>query len=557
MTPPKKIENKDRLLDNNISDKDQLAATSGFDRSGINFQFSSGFRIIGNRLEAIGVTSIDISAIKSNLTASAFDSFAQVLDILGGSLSVFTIFQRVAGFNKYFITTGESQITIEGLSRFYSMCCERDINHKYFCDMRSLLTHWHQLNLPGVDDEIIDFLLPIKAPKPKRPAGSRVRSDDPEEGWYTDNEYNILVSRIWSSYETNDISLYKTTLLLLSAQYGRRPIQMAHLKISDLKSVGESCGVSGRRIEFPGAKDKGSGGFREAKIEVHPMGNDLWSLCQHQASDTVNRFQAYLGRKLKITEKKLLPLFPVRDSAKGKNIHKKIETSALITTNETDMLGSFILHQSQTGVSTIIGNGPGGEPIISERTGRPLVQYAYRNRYTRVRQLARMGVPKAALQYWIGHEYTQSLDVYYDDPAERARTLNNQLAPLIAPLAQAFQGTLRNEETDAVRGDDPASRIELDGREESAVGTCGEHGFCTASVPIPCYRCTKFQPWVYGPHHEVLERLFERQQVENNIPRVGQGRRLLAPVQLDRDIEAVKTVIVLCENRKKNLEEVE
>jgi hypothetical protein len=164
-----------------------------------------------------------------------------------------------------------------------------------------------------------------------------------------------------------------------------------------------------------------------------------------------------------------------------------------------------------------------------------------------------MNIPKTILQYWMGHTSLRSLDAYYDDPAERARSLNEQIAPLMAPLAQAFQGTLRDKETDAVRGDDPASRIELDGRSESGVGTCGEHGFCSASVPIPCYRCNKFQPWVYGPHHEVKERLLERQRLENSLAKTGQGRRLLVPVQLEKDIEAVELVITMCDIRKKDL----
>ena len=68
---------------------------------------------------------------------------------------------------------------------------------------------------------------------------------------------------------------------------------------------------------------------------------------------------------------------------------------------------------------------------------------------------------------------------------------------------------------------------------------------------------TKFQPWVFGPHHEVLSRLLERQQLENEIPRPRMGRRLLVPVQLDKDIQAVREVIALCEVRQAILKEHE
>ncbi|HIE28698.1 TPA: hypothetical protein EYP66_15570 [Candidatus Poribacteria bacterium] len=544
-------------MDNNDSSTfghKQLTTLQEFDRTDTYFRFPGNLRITGTRLEAIGIQSIGISAIQSNLSITDFDSFTQVVSNLTNSLAIITIFQFVTALNMYYKKVGTNEITIDGLSFFYELCRTHKIGFSNFGNLRRLLTHWHQLGRPGVDDDIIDFLSPIKKPQPKRSGGSRIRSDNVEEGWYTDDEYTMLVSRIWSSYEIKEISLHKATLLLLSAQYGRRPVQIAHLKIGDLKSTGKSCGVSGKRIEFPGAKDLSSPDFRQSKIEVHPVGDDLWRLCQLQMNDSVKRFQTFLGRKLKPEVIKLLPLFPTQ---RPKLLQKKIELSTQLTTSAEDMLGSEILHPSPSSISTMIKRGPGRDPIISERTGLSLNQNSYRNRYTRARQLARMGVPKTTLQYWLGHTSLISLDAYYDDPAERARMLNDQIAPLMAPLSQAFQGTLRNKEADAVRSDDPVSRIELDGREELEVGTCGEHGFCTASVPIPCYRCIHFQPWIYGPHHEVLKRLLERQKLENEIPRPNQGRRLLVPVQLDNDIKAVKVVIALCENRKKLLEDTQ
>ena len=98
------------------------------------------------------------------------------------------------------------------------------------------------------------------------------------------------------------------------------------------------------------------------------------------------------------------------------------------------------------------------------------------------------------------------------------------------------------------------NRLQLDGKDELSVGGCGNYGFCGASVPIPCYRCSKFRPWVYGPHVEVLDRLLERQRQESNIPLVGQGRILISPLNLDKEITAVRNVITRCEERQKELE---
>ena len=48
-------------------------------------------------------------------------------------------------------------------------------------------------------------------------------------------------------------------------------------------------------------------------------------------------------------------------------------------------------------------------------------------------------------------------------------------------------------------------------------------------------------------------RLIERQEEENNIHIPSKARRMLVPLQLDKDIAAVKLVIKLCDVRKQEL----
>src|SRR5690606_37257989 len=77
--------------------------------------------------------------------------------------------------------------------------------------------------------------------------------------------------------------------------------------------------------------------------------------------------------------------------------------------------------------------------------------------------------------------------------------------PRLAPFAQACMGTLVKSERDAIRGDDPSSRVPND--RSNAVGTCGNYGFYASGFRA-CYTCRYFQPWVDGPHQEVLEDLY-------------------------------------------------
>lgn len=410
-----------------------------------------------------------------------------------------------------------------------------ETNHAF----TSILNVWYRLGYPGIDAATIDVVNALKAPSSQ--GRSRITSDDATEGWYTTQEYEDLIDTYWLDYESGKVSLRDTTALLLVGQYGKRGIQLANLKVCDFMSCGETDGLSGKRIAFPGAKDKVvENWFRGSKFEVHPLGDDLWKLSMLQIDNTVSFHEKYFGRPLTEAERNELPFF---QTTVRRLREKKIKT---FKTGQS----SAMFHLGPQGISTLLKR-PRGTTVISHRTGEPVREFAYRMRYTRARQLARLGVPRTTLQYWLGHEGKTSVDHYYDDPAEDARLLDIEMQVILAPLAQAFYGTLRDEESDAVRGDDPSSRIELDGR--YSVGTCGEHGFCSASVPIPCYRCAKFQPWVDAPHEEVLLRLIERQEEENNIHLPSKNRRILVPLQLDKDIAAVKLVIKLCDARKQEL----
>lgn len=441
-----------------------------------------------------------------------------------------------------YISSIEQRIKISSIKEFNSNSYRKlieqvsqDTNHAF----TSILKTWYKLGYPGVDAETFSVVIALKAPGTQ--SRKRITSDDPTEGWFTAQEYDDLIDTYWLDYESGKVSLRDTSALLLIGQYGKRGIQLANLKVSDFLSDGETEGLSGKRVAFPGAKDRRAEyWFRGSKFEIHPMGDDLWNLCMLQIYSTIADHEKYFQRELTEAERNELP-FLQRDMTRLKKLNNGSFPIGL---------SSAVFHLSSSAISTILKR-VSGSTVVSHRTGKSVREFAYRMRYTRARQLARLGVPRATLQYWLGHTENTSLDHYYDDPAEDARLLDLEMQVILAPLAQAFSGTLRDKESDAVRGNNPASRIELDGHH--SVGTCGEHGYCNASVPIPCYRCAKFQPWVDAPHEEVLLRLIERQEEENNIHLPSKTRRILVPLQLNKDIAAVKLVIRLCDARKQEL----
>ncbi len=508
----------------------------GFEKSR-RIAFQDGF------VEFSGVGRLGVERILSCLNSAAQKSLWKTVISLDdeAKLALSTIKTRVASLSRvlnYFKFDDFSLANVKGINEICN-----SIKTNYFTGIKCLLLDCHRLECGGVSDEVARYLVNTSLVRGKRPSGSRVRSDDVNEGYYEEVEYDHIVSAIWRDYEAGRVSLWDTCALLLSAQYGRRPIQYAELKNGDFCNSGSSAGVHGPRVSFPKAKGRVGGKFRVAGFEVHPMGDELWKLCKIQRDNSIKQFELALGRPLALHEKDVIPFFYPRRLA---------DLRSRIVKHSGEGLSGRDFHVRSTNMSAVFFRKGRSvyTKVKSVSTGEILVENAYRFRYTRARQLANLGVPRKILQMWLGHGSGEIIDIYYDDPAERARILDEAIRPVVAPLVQAFCGKLVDSEKYAIRGDDPSSRVGVDGREDSNLGSCGSHGFCGALVPVPCYRCKHFQPWVDGPHHEVLKLLKERQDIERSIPLPGQGRRLIAPLQLDKDIEAVNLVVSLCDAKK-------
>lgn len=178
----------------------------------------------------------------------------------------------------------------------------------------------------------------------------------------------------------------------------------------------------------------------------------------------------------------------------------------------------------------------------SERTGDFITLTSRRFKYTKGTNLARRGISGVALAVALDHNDTQNVDVYTENTSRNAEVIDEIMAPMLAPLAQAFVGKLINSERDALRAGDPNSRVH-NGR-DNAVGSCGSHGFCAIGYR-GCYTCADFEPWRDAPHHEVLEDLIaERQEQEE----AGVSKHVIQAT--DRLMLAVQWVMQLCETAK-------
>lgn len=442
------------------------------------------------------------------------------------------------------------------------------LNNSAFLNIKSGITqfflHLKECDSTAISQEALRLLHDTAA---RRARPSNVLSDDPEKSWLTNEEYDCLLSSVWNNYDTGASSTQVTLIKLLSMQYARRPVQIAHLKIGDIRENNESNSqnIKGRLIDFPGVKDiTAESSFRDSKFEPHPLPDHLWELCQIQCHEVKALYEHTLGIKLKNDDLSKLPLFCCEDRIKEachiiQNKHQ---------INPLEKLDSALFHLKKNWISRIIRwemNTPNCEygveksqwslrpkPPTSHRTSRPMFINATRMRHTRARQLARQGVPKHILSHWLGHTYGKTLDSYYNDPAEQARKIDEAMAPVLIPIAMAFSGKLIDSEDQATRATDPTSKLELAcAGELKSVGYCGKHSYCaTTTVPVPCYRCKHFEPLVDAPHQEVLEALVQRQASEEQLLMIGGQRNLLIPIDLSADIRAVENCIARCNARK-------
>jgi hypothetical protein len=286
-------------------------------------------------------------------------------------------------------------------------------------------------------------------------------------------------------------------------------------------------------IHIPRAKQRGEV-FRDS-FKTFAMTLELWTVLSAQRKAVIASIERILGYQLQEADRALLPLFPDLDEIEG--IQSVQELRSLLATDNLHVKSDLVTATLKLVVNAAL--------IISERTGDLMELVATRFRYTKGTRAAREGFGKMVIAELLDHTDIQNVDVYTQNVPEHAQALSKAMALQLAPYAQAFQGVLVDRESDAKRGGDPTSRIKFKGQNTA---TCGQYGFCGANAPIPCYTCNHFQPWLEGPHEEILASLLaERENVEQIT-----GDAAMAAVN-DRTIFAVVNVIQRCQVRRSEL----
>ncbi|HDO1318115.1 site-specific integrase [Aeromonas veronii] len=396
------------------------------------------------------------------------------------------------------------------------------------------LKQWYRLGYPGVSKDVVCLLngWRIKG----RRKGDAVKRMDPQNGPLTDNELQAFNEGAVRAYEENLISITELAMAFAISHTGRRSIQISQLRVVDILCGENEKGEPFYILNVPRAKQRGNF-FRES-FKSYAMTQELWAILSALARDSIAQVKKILGFELQEADWPQIPLFP--DLAVVATIKSSYEFRQLLTTDKLHIASAEI-----TGTLQLIVEK---SDIRSERTGELLNINARRFRYTTGTRAAREGFGELVIAELLDHSDTQNAGVYVKNIPEHVKKLDEAVGFQLAAYAQAFAGVLVDSERDAQRGNDPSSRIRTEMGQ--GVGTCGEHGFCGANVPIPCYTCIHFQPWLDGPHDDVYQSMLDERERLKEIT----GDIQIAAV-LDRSILAVADVIIRCEKRREELGE--
>lgn len=466
-----------------------------------------------------------IDKLKSELIAS----FGKTLAFYAENYSSTHTNSTFHRFKHMMSTTNSNEINTDMLINYRSTLTRE--TEWYLGTIRGFLKKWNDLGYDGVSDEVIDLLdsWTIKG----NIKGDVVKRLDPLKGPLTEIELLAFNEGAVQAFEQNKITISELAMGLISSNTGRRQIQISHLKIKDVLAGKNKKGEEMYLLNVPRAKQRGAA-FR-SEFKQFAITKELWTILNMQVQSAIKEVDSLLEFKLGDTDKIELPLFP--NLTKFKLIK---DTSEL-----REKLNRDFLHIPSNEITDAVKKIAIAANIHSERTGEVMELSSVRFRYTIGTRAAREGFGTMVIAELLDHSDTQNAHVYIENIPEYAERINEKVGHLMAPYAQAFSGVLVDSEKDAKRGNDMNSRIR---NGETGIGTCGSYGFCGARVPIPCYTCIYFQPWLNGPHRQVLDELIaERDRIKEIT-----GDLAVASVN-DRSILAVMEVIRLCEARRKGL----
>lgn len=406
-------------------------------KSGYPFYFSdSDWRLDGS-------TVINFEHLASLDEDTEF-GFRKALCRYAEELSAMHTFNMFNRFNAYMKATNEGKVTLQGLTN-YRASFDSDTEYKLGA-LKGFLLAWHEWGFKGISDQVVDYLNELRLKG--NPKGNAVKGACPYSGPLTHNELGSLIDWASNAFTQGTLKLKEYVCFMSLALTGRRFVQIRSLRSVDLV-VREDANGNDYIVNFPRAKQRGVG-FREQFTPL-PINEDLYLLLHNQRNQSIQYVESHLGEKLPAILREQIPIFI------GKSRVKKlssVENLEAVLSKTPDYL-----HMTSDSARELLRGVSVKNTACSERTGDYINFTASRFRYTKGTNLSRRGIRGVALATALDHSDTQNIGVYTENTEETAKQIDAVMAPMLAPLAQAFSGKLISSERDAVRANDPHSRV--------------------------------------------------------------------------------------------------
>ncbi len=431
--------------------------------------------------------------------------------------NMYKYFKDLIKYLSYNFEKKISQITDIDLINYRE---HQGIKHEWYIgSLSGFSKHWYKMGDSCLTKEAYGYLKETRFKS--NPKGEAVLTMDPINGPFSDMELELIQISITNSYAKNEMKISEYILVWLFMIYGSRPIQFAQMKVKDVIAVKQEDDSYEVFLNIPRAKNrKESRSEFKKRIVPKSFSSVLFKYSQQITANVrdifpnVKEAPLFLGNALMDYDEK----------------------------NDDEMK----YHLTSAQLSDKLNNVFNRLKIKSERTNDFIKITPIRFRRTLGTRVAAEGHGSLIVAEILDHSDTQNAQVYVESRPEIIERIDRAIALHMAPIAQAFAGTLVKDKSKAIRANDPEADIINPVIDKTCTpsGKCGSYSFCGQMSPLACYTCSSFQAWVDGPHEVVLEYLLKERE---RLLEITDYR--IASVN-DKTIMAVAQVVKACQEYK-------
>ena len=383
---------------------------------------------------------------------------------------------------------------------------------------------WCAEHIPecGFDQETALQLSRVKIPGNVK--GEAVRSKDPNTG-PLDFELEEPLLRKYLLEDKSEVfeHVQQRVAVALCLAFGRNPLNYAQLREEDMRNL---------TAKYPKAKDLWELHIPKIKKRSKPREFFRPETCDERLAEMI--------LELISKNQQFQTMIDGNEMPRALFLRTSHHEKFIGTDNQ-----EWCFHFKSNEFSKLLSQWAKRVNLKHPSTHKIIYLTARRLRYTFACNMVRQGVYRATLAEMLDHTDTQHVGVYYDLSEKIVGMLDKALATKVGKVLGWFKGTIIEDNSSAVNGNNPDKYLffigENDPEDQTEIGVCGEFELCHLDPPYSCYLCPKFQPYRHAEHDHVLELLLKDREI-----RLKKYKNARLGIQLDDVIFAVGQVVDVC-----------